>query len=105
MVDDEDGSTGYYRPGNPDLEDPATLGCLRKLVEDAWGASPSRRVTVEPAGAGWRVVVRNARHSSYSKAHPGWDLDCIAHPLQSVPQPYEFPTEIEALIVALKNAP
>ena len=39
----------------PDLDDPATLGCLLALVREAWG-DPSVSCTMT-FGGGWRVLV------------------------------------------------
>ena len=93
----------------PDLDDPATLGCLLALVREAWGCNEWRRLTIEPAGEGWCVVLRNARHRPPSRARGGWDLDPIAHPrYKDIVGPFganDFDSETEALVSALECAP
>jgi hypothetical protein len=92
----------------PDVTDPATVGCLLFLVREAWGCDAFRRLTVEPAGAGWCCILRNGRHRPPSRAHAGWDLDPVAHSrYRDVPSKLggEFPTEVAALLAALQRAP
>lgn len=45
-------TTVVYTPCPPDLEDPATLGCLMSLVQEAWGGKwyPKAAIDLEPAG-------------------------------------------------------
>lgn len=66
----------------PDLDDPATIGCLLALVREAWG-DPSVSCTMT-FGGWWRVLVmlpdRLVRH-------------------------YHGPTEAAALVAALEAAP
>ena len=87
----------------------AALGCLLGLARKAWGCDEHRRLTVEVAGSGWCVIVRNGRHRPPSRAMPGWDLDPICHPrYRNVQGPFgdnEFTTERLALAAALQAAP
>lgn len=92
----------------PDLADDATRGALLALARKAWNCDDYRRLTIEPAGAGFCVVVRNGRHRPPSRAQPGWDLDRVAHPPYRNSQRVlldEYPTEAAALVAALKAAP
>jgi hypothetical protein len=108
-ADAEARTQAQYSGCVPDLTDAATLGCLLQLVREAWGCDEWRRVTIEPAGAGWCVVVRNGRHRPPSRSTPGWDLDRHAHPrYRDVSSPLgsnEFTSESEALVAALLAAP
>lgn len=91
----------------PDLDDAATLGWLLALVREVWRCDEYRRLTIEPAGAGWCIIVRNGRHRPPSRARPSWDLDKTAHPLRGIPPPFgdnDFATEAEALVTALEAA-
>lgn len=104
------GVAGAFPRGDtiPDITDSATMGCIVALVREAWGCDEWRRLTVEPAGAGWCVVLRNGRHRPPSRARPGWDLDKHAHrfwpgfhgPLAVM----ECATEAELLLAALEAA-
>lgn len=90
-------------------ESPPALGCLLALAQCAWGCDEWRRLTIEVAGAGWCVIVRNGRHRPSGRARPGWDLDHVAHPryLNSVGPlgANEFATYGLALAAALLAAP
>lgn len=105
----EDGALRELFAGDlPVFSDRATMGCLLALARRAWGCDDHRRLTIEPAGAGWCVVVRNGRHRPPSRAQPGWDLDRVAHPpYRNSPRVFldEYPTEEAALVAALKAAP
>ena len=86
-------------------------GILLDLVRDAWGCDQWRRLTVEPAGGGWCIVLRNGRHRPPSRAQEGWTLDPAVH-MRYVSEidrgPFgrnEYATEDEALACALEAAP
>lgn len=67
----------------PDLDDPATRGCLLELVREAWGdptMAAASSLTIE--GTRWRVD---------SDDHPVGDL-------------YDYPSEVSALVEALEQA-
>lgn len=66
----------------PDLQDPATLGCLLALVREAWG--DPRTVVVPLSGGRWGVAIPNVLRQS--PTHKG-------------------DTEAEALVAALESAP
>lgn len=88
-IDDRDGwSTGsrIARHALPDLDDPATLGCLLALVREAWGSHVSSIRT----GDGWSV-----RHMG----RDGWAVGL------SVVGITQCETEAEALVAALEAAP
>jgi len=68
----------------PDLEDPATLGCLLVLVREAWG-DPCICTAVDNTSAGWWV--------------DGWTAACSQVPSDL------HPTEAAALVAALEAAP
>ena len=77
-------------------------------MREAWGCDDYRCLTIDVAGAGWCVIVRNGKHRPPSRARPGWSLDAQAHPLRGFEQPFgdnEFDTEAEALVMALESAP
>jgi hypothetical protein len=99
-----DGTAAYkVNSWPPDLSDPATLGCLLALVREAWGCDDWRRLTIEPAGAGWCIAVRNGRHRPPSRARPlpgrAWEVCMGARGLALCA------TEAEALVAALEAAP
>jgi hypothetical protein len=76
------GGDGSAYPMVPDLDDPATRGCLLDLVREAW-AMP--KLYVSPHGLSWRMKI---------KGHGG--------PFKEV----EWGgTEAEALVAALEAAP
>ena len=68
----------------PDLDDPATLGCLLALVREAWGSHVSSIRT----GDGWSV-----RHMG----RDGWAVGLSVVGIT--------PCEAEALVAALEAAP
>jgi len=72
-------------PYLPDLTDPATVGCLRSLVRDAWS---DQLLSTEfcPADKDWLVQRLNP-------GSDGWRVEAIA------------PTEAAALVAALEAAP
>lgn len=78
---DED---GHPVRGEPDLADPATLGCLLALVREAWG-DDTITTQVDNTGAGWWV--------------DGWAAS------DSRPPSDLHPTEADALVAALWAAP
>lgn len=69
----------------PDLEDPATLGCLLALVREAWGM-PFLTMEPQPLPSG--------------RGYDGWASCVIADGLNHV-----YDTEAEALVAALEAAP
>ena len=73
---------GECEEGLPDLEDPATVGCLLALVREAWG-DPLICVAVDNTGCGWWV--------------DGWADPRVSSKLHD--------TEAEALVAALEAAP
>lgn len=78
---------GFPKDGRlPDLDDPATLGCLLALVREAWGSHVSSIRT----GDGWSV-----RHMG----RDGWAVGL------SVVGITQCETEAEALVAALEAAP
>lgn len=92
----------------PDFDDPLTAASVLILARAAWGCDAYRRLTIEPAGAGYCLVLRNARHKPPSRAQPGWDLDPVSHPrYRDVLSPWapEYPSELEAALAALETAP
>ena len=98
---------GYHRDSDawPDFRDPATFGCLLVLTREAWGVNEWRRLTVEPAGDSWCIVLRNGRHRPPSRSIPAWDLDTSITPryrgVKGALGENFFPTEAEALAKAL----
>ena len=66
---------------SPDLNDPATLGCLLALVRDAWR---------DPKGSAYYLAP--------IESEPGWFAEFGAHAEL-------YATEAEALVVALETAP
>ena len=68
-------------PHLPDLEDPATLGCLLALVREAW--APATWITTTAC------LTSGGVH--------GWRVQGLDLPMQS--------TEAEALVAALEGAP
>jgi hypothetical protein len=84
---------GWRVPGEelPDLEDPATKGTLLTLVREAWN-DPSAHTEPHPNVGGWRA--------DYGQPSVGgWR--CTYGPYCSP----VFPTEAEALVFALEQAP
>jgi len=77
-----------YRGALPDLEDPATLGCLLALVRSAWGDETIATSATREATTGRRGWVMEA-----------WDQ----HTPSNAVGPY--PTEAAALVAALEAAP
>ncbi len=68
----------------PDLEDPATLGCLLALVREAWGDDEAYTMRWHDEDGGW-TVCSSDEHGAHSVA--------------------EGQTEAEALVEALEGAP
>lgn len=71
----------------PDLDDPATLGCLLHLVRESWGDDTLTLVATRAAdrSRGWMLEA--------------WD------PISPADAIGPFPTEAEVLVEALKAAP
>jgi len=97
--------------GDAEATASAMGGVLLALVREAWGCDAWRRLTVEPAGGEWCIVLRNGRHRPPSRAGASWELDAVAHPryvseMHSGPfGRNEFALEAEALVAALEAAP
>jgi hypothetical protein len=68
----------------PDLSDPATIGCLRSLVDQAWGDTVN---VYREAGGHWRAAMADCRGVADGA------LSFYAY------------TEAEALVLALEAAP
>jgi len=84
---------GWRTPGEelPDLEDPATKGTLLALVREAWD-DPRAHTEPHPNVGGWR--------GDYGQP-PAGGWRCAYGPHLSP----VFPTEAEALVFALEQAP
>jgi hypothetical protein len=96
-------------PEVPDLDDPATLGCLLALVRQAWGepaAHPAAYTTgvavaeyqgprperaVDSEGGGWHVI--------------GWGVNRGRGRVMDVLRGFNHRSETEAIVVALESAP
>lgn len=99
---------GSSAPFFPDVTDSGTFGALYVLSRRAWGCDEYRRLTVETAGSGWCVILRNGRHRPPSRAQPSWVLDALVHPpYMNMAGPFRssYPTEEEALVEAIEKAP
>ncbi len=81
---DVDVRIGLYDGALPDLDDPATLGCLLALVREAWG----RHVSSIRTDAGWTMRRMGAS---------GWVV--------GLPVSDAKATEDESLVAALEAAP
>jgi len=53
---DGDGDAHWFGTGLPDLTDPATLGCLRALVREAWRSPTANTIFVDGQ---WQCWVKN----------------------------------------------
>ena len=86
----------------PDLDDPATLGCLLALVREAWGEP---RLVVVWWGACWGIELDDRDFCASIEArairHAGKRC-CIGGPCE---HPATGATEAEALAVALEATP
>ena len=72
----------------PDLADPATLGCLLALVREAWGDSRLVAIFCEAANPG---------------QSEGWAVQTADNRLPVAGD--DYPSEAEALVAALEAAP
>ena len=83
--------TALHMPDQlPDLQDPATAGCMLALVREAWG-SPSAYAM--PWGS-----------SPQSQTPAGWSMMVTADDTLPTAK-LSAPTEAEALVAALEGAP
>lgn len=71
--------------GSPDLDDPATLGCLLALVREAW-SEPAVHIAWRGIAECWRVWITLDGGKGGSRV-------------------FTRPTEAEALVAALESAP
>jgi len=89
--------------------DHSLSGILLQLARRTCGCDEWRRLTVEPAGKGWCICLRNARHRPPSKSSGGWDLDKEIVPAylgqDGLLGRNEFDTEEEALLAVLEVSP
>lgn len=93
---------------SPDETDGATVGALLAAVREAWKCDDYRRLTIDLAGDGFWVVLRNGWHRPPSRARAGWILDPVLHPrYMNVPRPLadKYPSEWAALMAAWEAAP
>jgi hypothetical protein len=81
-VRDGEHPLGFFDLFIPDLEDPATLGCLLALVREAYGSE----------------YVHAEAHEFDEERHNFW---CVWAGAKS----FEADTEVEALVAALEAAP
>jgi len=99
--DDHDDWVGCAGP-DPDLDDPATLGCLLALVREAWGEP---RLSVVWWGACWGIELDDRDFCASIEArairHAGKRC-CIGGPCE---HPATGAAEAEALAVALDATP
>lgn len=92
----------------PDLDDPATLGCLLALVREAWGepAAYPAAYTTEAAAAEYRGLrPQNAVDSDGGGWHVvGWGVNRGRGSVMEVLNGFSHRSEVEALVAALEAA-
>ena len=89
----------------PDLNDPATLGCLLALVREAWGRPAIVVVPgLSPDPAGHRWYIQDNPPNTASGYEPTLRTDGTFSALSASAE-VSAPTEASALVVALLAAP